>query len=134
MVLNFPLAIVLTCPGRRPLTTGAWFCMSQSRQCRNNVFYVTRATRTACRGRCDQVNDRHDPDLPLDNPKRWTARRKAAVILAIRNKGISIWEACERYDLSADELAEWERDLDQFGVPGLRTTKIQNYRKAPTQK
>ena len=80
------------------------------------------------------MNDRLDPDLPLGNPKRWTARRKAAVILAIRNKVISIWEACERYDLSADELAEWERDLDQFGVPGLRTTKIQNYRKAPTQK
>ena len=54
--------------------------------------------------------------------------------MALRNKVISIWEACGRYDLSADELAEWERDLDQFGVPGLRTTKIQNYRKASTQK
>src|SRR4051794_10154849 len=108
--------------------------MSQSRQCRNNIFYVTRAARTACKGRRDPVNDRLDSDLPLGSPQRWTARRKAAVIMAIRNKVISIWDACERYDLSTDELAEWKRDLDQFGVAGLRTTKIQNYRKAPTQK
>ena len=27
-----------------------------------------------------------------------------------------------RYDLSAEEIAEWERNLDQFGIPGLYIT------------
>jgi transposase-like protein len=75
------------------------------------------------------VNHQSNFDLRLGNPKRWTAQRKAAVIEAIRNKVISIWDACERYDLSAQELAEWERDLDRHGVAGLRVTKNQIYRK-----
>jgi transposase-like protein len=72
--------------------------------------------------------DARDFDLPLVSPTRWTPRRKAAVILAIRERIISVQEACERYDLSAEELAAWERDLDRFGVPGLRATRIQIYR------
>jgi transposase-like protein len=70
-------------------------------------------------------------DLQLVSPTRWTPRRKAAVILAIRERVISVQEACERYDLSAQELAEWERDLDRHGVAGLRVTKNQIYRKVP---
>jgi hypothetical protein len=68
-------------------------------------------------------------DLPPSGTKRWVPRRKAAVILAIRSKTLTIWDACERYRLSAEELAKWERDLDQYGVPGLRTTRLQIYRK-----
>jgi hypothetical protein len=74
------------------------------------------------------MNDQLDLDLPLGEPKRWTPRLKAAVILAIRNKAISIWEACECYNLSAEEIAHWERDLDRYGVPGLRITRVQIYR------
>jgi hypothetical protein len=63
-------------------------------------------------------------DLSLDKPTRWTAQRKAAVILAIRNNVINIWDACERYDLSAEEIAQWERDLDRYGVAGLQIKHI----------
>jgi hypothetical protein len=66
------------------------------------------------------VKNQLDLDLPLGKPGRWTPRLKAAVILAIRNKVISIWDACERYDLSAEEFAQWERNLDRFGVSGLQ--------------
>jgi hypothetical protein len=69
------------------------------------------------------VNHQSDFELAF-KPKRWTAQRKAAVILAIRNKVISIWDACERYDLSAEELAQWERNLDLFGVSGLQMKQI----------
>jgi Protein of unknown function (DUF1153) len=69
------------------------------------------------------VNDQLDPNLPQDIPKRWTPRRKAAVIRAIRRNVISLWGACERYDLSVEELAEWERNFDRFGVPGLYTKR-----------
>lgn len=72
----------------------------------------------------EPVSDQLDPDLPSGNPQRWTARRKAAVIEAIRRKTISVWDAYERYNLSAEELAQWERNLDQFGVPGLQMKQI----------
>jgi hypothetical protein len=77
------------------------------------------------------MNDRLDLTLPVGKPKRWVPRRKAAVILAIRNRDITVWDACERYDLSAKELADWERDLDLYGIAGLRTTRVSIYRKTP---
>ena len=80
------------------------------------------------------MNDVLDFDLPPPGTRRWVPRRKAAVILAIRNKVISVWDACERYDLSAKELADWERDLDQYGIAGLRTTRISIYRKTSKPK
>jgi hypothetical protein len=58
-------------------------------------------------------------DLPPAGVRHWTGQRKAAVLLAIRHKVISIWDACERYDLSAEELAEWERYLAPDTQPGL---------------
>jgi hypothetical protein len=80
------------------------------------------------------VKDRLGPDLPPGIPKRWTPRLKAAVILAIRKRTISTQEACKRYDLSGEELAEWERNLDRYGVPGLRATRVQMYRKTSKSK
>jgi hypothetical protein len=73
-------------------------------------------------------------DLPSPKTRIWTSRRKAAVMLAISDKAISVWDACERYSLSAEELAEWQRNLDRFGVPGLRTTRISIYRKTSKPK
>lgn len=75
--------------------------------------------------------DSLDFDLPPLSPKRWTPRIKAAVVTAIRKGAISAAEACERYGLSAEELEHWNRDLDQYGVSGLRTTRSQIYRKCP---
>jgi hypothetical protein len=75
------------------------------------------------------MDDALESDLPPTETRIWTSRRKAAVILAVRNKAITVWEACEQYHLSAEELVAWERDLDQYGTPGLRTTRIGIYRK-----
>jgi hypothetical protein len=72
--------------------------------------------------------DMNDADLPPPGVNRWTARRKAAVIQAIRKGSVHAQQACERYNLSAEELAAWERNLDRFGAPGLRVTRIQIYR------
>ena len=52
---------------------------------------------------------------------RWTASRKAAIIVAIRNGEISAAEARSQYDLSDEELAAWMRDYDALGVRGLRS-------------
>ena len=67
------------------------------------------------------------PELPKPH-QRWTVRRKAAVIEAVRGGWIPIEEACELYSISVDEFLNWERDIDRNGIPGLRTTRYQIYR------
>src|SRR5437879_8479045 len=69
------------------------------------------------------------PELPAPS-KRWTVRRKAAVIEAMRGGWVPVEEVCRLYTLSVDELLAWERDIDRFGVHGLRSTRYQIYRDA----
>ena len=59
---------------------------------------------------------------------RWTTRRKAAVVLAVRQGQVSLDEVRLRYRLSVDEFVAWERGYDRYGAPGLRTTRYQIYR------
>ena len=68
------------------------------------------------------------PHLPPSDTKRWVARRKAAVVTAVRSGAISIEEACRRYHLSEEEFLAWERTIATDGVPGLRITRLQIYR------
>jgi hypothetical protein len=72
--------------------------------------------------------------LPPAETQRWSCRRKAAVVVAIRAGVLSPQEACQRYMLSLEELAAWEATLDQNGIPGLRVTRLQMYRRAPLRK
>lgn len=67
-------------------------------------------------------------DLPSSNTKRWVARRKAQVVYAVQGGVIPLTEACERYSLSVEEFLSWQRAIEQNGLPGLRTTRIQQYR------
>lgn len=67
-------------------------------------------------------------DLPPPNTKRWVARRKAEVVAGVRAGLISLEEACRRYTLSVDEFLSWKRMLDNHGMPGLRSTRIKEYR------
>lgn len=70
-------------------------------------------------------------DLPAPGTKRWVARRKAAVVAAVRSGAIGLEEACHRYRLSDEEFFAWERGMENYGVPGLRTTRLQIYYDAP---
>ena len=67
------------------------------------------------------------PELPSLS-RRWTVRRKAAVIEAVRGGWVPIEEACRLYKLSVDEFLAWERDIDRHGLHGLRSTRYQIYR------
>ena len=67
--------------------------------------------------------------LPPPNTKRWVIRRKAEVVAAVRSGLISLEEACERYKLSVEEFLSWQRLIDQHGMRGLRTTRLQQYRR-----
>ena len=67
------------------------------------------------------------PELP--NPRqRWTVRRKASVVGADRGGWVPIEEICTLYNISVDEFLAWERHLDRYGVPGLRSMRNQIYR------
>ena len=68
-------------------------------------------------------------DLPPPGTKRWVIRRKAEVVAAVRGGLLSLEEACERYKLTVDEFLSWQRSIDQHGLPGLRATRIQEYRR-----
>jgi hypothetical protein len=67
-------------------------------------------------------------DLPPPDIQRWVMRRKAEVILAVRGGLVSLDYVCQRYSLSKDEFESWERQLERYGLPGLRTTLLQTYR------
>ena len=41
---------------------------------------------------------------------------------------LSLEEACDRYKLTVDEFLSWKRSIDRHGLPGLRATRIQDYR------
>jgi len=67
-------------------------------------------------------------DLPPRNTSRWGARRKAEVVAAVNGGLLTIGEACERYDLTLEEFASWQRAVERDGLPGLRATRVQYYR------
>ena len=69
--------------------------------------------------------------LPPPDTKRWVARRKAAVVDAVRSGTMNIEDACRYYRLSIEEFAAWERAIEAHGVAGLRVTRLQVYRAAP---
>jgi transposase-like protein len=68
--------------------------------------------------------------LPDPNTKRWVVRRKAAVVAAVRSGGITVEEACRVYQLSEEEFRSWDRAFELHGLAGLRTTRIQRYRRS----
>ena len=67
-------------------------------------------------------------DLPPAETKRWVPRRKAQVVAAVRGGALSLDEACTRYVLTVEEFLTWQRAIDKYGLAGLRTTRVQQYR------
>ena len=67
-------------------------------------------------------------DLPPSSTRRWVIRRKAEVVAAVRGGLLSLDEACQRYTLTTEEFLSWQLSIDQHGLAGLRTTRIQQYR------
>lgn len=67
-------------------------------------------------------------NLPSPTTDRWVIRRKAEVVAAVSGGLLSIDEVCERYSMTLEEYASWERAVDRSGMLGLRVTRIQQYR------
>ncbi|WP_228242498.1 DUF1153 domain-containing protein [Porphyrobacter sp. GA68] len=67
-------------------------------------------------------------DLPPPSTRRWVVRRKAEVVAAVNGGLVTVDEVLERYDLTLEEFASWQRAVDRSGMQGLRVTRIQHYR------
>lgn len=72
--------------------------------------------------------------LPPAGSIRWRPRQKAEIAAAIDGGLISFEDACDRYQLSLEELAGWQRMYLHFGMQGLRATYVQSYRRAVERK
>ena len=68
-------------------------------------------------------------DLPPPDTRRWVMRRKAEVVAGVRAGLLTVKEACQRYDLSAEEFLSWQEMIDRHGVQALRVTRLQDYRR-----
>lgn len=67
-------------------------------------------------------------DLPSPATRRWTIRRKGQVVAAVNGGLLTFDEACLRYALGLEELTSWQRSVARSGLPGLRVTRLQQYR------
>jgi len=65
-------------------------------------------------------------DLPAPDTKRWVPRRKAEVVAAVRGGILSLDDACARYALTVEEFLSWQRNVERYGLQGLRATRQQD--------
>lgn len=76
---------------------------------------------------------RRSPQIPIDvqhilppagSRSRWSARAKAAVVIAVRSGILSASDAYERYHLSVEEPGRWEDAFDHDGIAGLHAKNL----------
>jgi hypothetical protein len=67
--------------------------------------------------------------LPPVDVKRWTIRRKAAVVTAVADGVLTREQARRRYKLTEEEFLSWEEAFAAHGLLGLRSTRLQQYRR-----
>ena len=67
-------------------------------------------------------------DLPPPDIRRWVPRRKAEVVAAVRGGLLTLDDACARYTLTVEEFLSWQKAIEEHGMNGLKTTRIQQYR------
>ena len=68
------------------------------------------------------------PALPAAGIKRWSPRRKATLIAAVKCGALSIESASEMYGLTREEMLWWQTQVEEFGPQGLFVTKVQRCR------
>jgi hypothetical protein len=66
--------------------------------------------------------------LPPASTTRWVALRKAQIVRAVESGLLTIDEVIDRYGLSIEEFAGWQRAMDRAGVAGLRIAWLQKDR------
>jgi len=78
------------------------------------------------------MRKRVETELPSLDSRRWTIRRKVAVLDALHSGALTLDKARQRYALSVAEIRPWERQVERHGLYGLRATRVQIYRRDET--
>jgi transposase-like protein len=62
---------------------------------------------------------------PAEEPKieRWTAQRKAAIIVDVLKGKISVPEACRKYGFTQGEYREWADEFMRGGIEALKINR-----------
>lgn len=66
--------------------------------------------------------------LPPADTRRWVASRKSQVVAAVKEGLLTLEGACQRYQLTAEEFASWERLIERHGTGGLKVTHLKSFR------
>ena len=67
-----------------------------------------------------------DKSAPHSEPEkfdRWTAQRKAAIILEVLKGQISVPEAARRYGFTQGEYRKWAEDYHRGGIEALKVNR-----------
>ena len=86
---------------------------------------------------CSGMRKHSDTKLPASHIQRWTIRRKATLLGAIRSGVLTLEQARRRYDLSVEELRAWElvrpmQKTDVFGISPASARRLIVSRIRPT--
>lgn len=65
---------------------------------------------------------------PSPETRRWTPRRKAEIVAAVRAGLLTFEQARVRYELDSEELISWQRGFQRGGTAGLRVTRVRGVR------
>ena len=82
-------------------------------------------------GRGYVLRDPPDAAAAQEPSRPWTIRRKAELIVAVPNGEITLEDALQRHQLTEEEFRSWQRVYQMHGLPGLRSTRLQQYRTRP---
>jgi len=58
--------------------------------------------------------------------RRWTAGRKAALVLAVRKGDLHLYEVLKAHNLSAAEFFTWDKRHRTHGQQGLSALRVQD--------
>lgn len=58
---------------------------------------------------------------------RWTPKRKAVVVEAVRDRALSESDVVRRLGVSPEELAAWQSQHEKHGVAGLAQSNLQAF-------
>lgn len=58
----------------------------------------------------------------ISGPLRWTPQRKIALLTDVRTGRMAIETACQRFNLTVEEIGQWTADFDRLGIDGVKAT------------
>jgi len=69
---------------------------------------------------CHRAADVEKGEIMNDEMKRWTASRKAEVVISMLKHEVNIVDVCRQHDLKQSEVQSWIDEFVKSGTTGLK--------------